>query len=234
MIDRQDREQLPLSTVMLVYPGFTLLDLAGPHGVFGMYGQVCLAWKTLDPVTSDSGVSVLPTATFGDCPPRPDILFVPGGFGTQAIMQDGEVLAFLAQRARCAAYVTSVCSGSLVLAAAGLLDGYRATTHWAAKDVLASFGVEIGAGRVVMDRNRCSGGGVTAGLDFGLALLAKLRGETAARVAQLAMEYDPQPPFEAGTPEKAGSEVTALATRWLAERRGAGEPRGDIPQRSSP
>src|SRR4029450_3727030 len=130
-----------------------------------------------DPIISDSGISILPTDTFETCPRDLDVLFVPGGMGTADVMEDAPTLRFLAIRAETAGYVTSVCSGSLILAAAGLLDGYRATTHWTSLDVLAAFGVEVERRRVVVDRNRITGGGVTAGIDFGLTLVALLRGE---------------------------------------------------------
>jgi cyclohexyl-isocyanide hydratase len=136
--------------------------------------------------------------------------------GTGDVMEDADTLRFLNERARTARYVTSVCSGSLILAAAGLLQGYRATTHWSSLDVLAAFGVEVDPRRVVVDRNRITGGGVTAGIDFGLTLLAQLRGDAAARMTQLTMEYDPEPPFDAGSPEGAGPELTALARGFIA------------------
>jgi len=208
-------QQPPLQIGMLLYPGMILLDFAGPQASLGMHGQTHLLWKTLDPIATDSGVSLLPTTTFADCPADLDILFVPGGFGTNDAMQDGEVLAFLADSGKTARYVTSVCSGSLILGAAGLLDGYKAATHWACYDALEALGVEAVHSRVVVDRNRFTGGGVTAGLDFGLTLLAEMRGETVAKVTQLALEYDPKPPFDAGTPEAAGPELTGIALGLL-------------------
>ena len=165
----------------------------------------------------DSGVAIMPTCTYADCPDRLDMLFVPGGRGTIAAMEDAALLAFLRDQAETARYVTSVCSGSLVLGAAGLLNGYRATTHWAAHDVLGLFeGVSPEKARVVIDRNRVSGGGVTAGIDFGLELLTILRGETVAKLNQLLMEYDPKPPFEAGSPAGAGEQLTRLATELMS------------------
>ncbi len=150
------------------------------------------------------------------------MLFVPGGRGTVAAMEDEELLAFLRNQAETARYITSVCSGSLVLGAAGLLNGYRATTHWATHDVLDLFdGVSPEKARVVIDRNRVSGGGVTAGIDFGLELLTVLRGESAAKLNQLLMEYDPKPPFEAGSPEGAGEQLTKLAKELMSGFRDA-------------
>ena len=131
-------------------------------------------------------------------------------------MNDSEVLAFLADRASRSRYVTSVCSGSLLLGAAGLLKGYKATSHWAAREALRMYGAEPVDARVVVDRNRVTGGGVTAGIDFGLVLLAKLRGDDAARLTQLAMEYDPEPPFNAGNPKVAGPDVIEQAMGMMA------------------
>ncbi|ATB34861.1 hypothetical protein CYFUS_000268 [Cystobacter fuscus] len=206
----------PLQIGMLLYPDFTLLDLTGPQAVLGFInGKTHLVWKTLDTVTSDSGVGIQPTATFKDCPDDLDILFVPGGFGTAQAMEDPEILRFLADRAARARYVTSVCSGSLILGAAGLLRGYKATTHWAVHELLPMFGAEAVQARVVVDRNRISGGGVTAGIDFGLVLLARLRGEEAARRTQLMLEYDPQPPFDAGTPKTAEPHIVKQVMDFL-------------------
>lgn len=205
----------PLQVGMLLYPGLTLLDLIGPQTTLGMHGQTHLIAKTLDPVVSDSGIAIVPTTTYDGCPHDLDVLFVPGGMGTADVMEDTATLHFLEERARTARYVTSVCSGSLILAAAGLLRGYRATTHWSSLDVLTMFGVDVDASRVVVDRNRITGGGVTAGIDFGLTLLSILRGELAARMTQLAMEYDPKPPFDAGSPETATPDVVALARGFI-------------------
>ncbi len=150
---------MPLEIGMLVYPGMTLLDLAGPQAALGMHGRTHLFWKTLDPVTTDSGIALVPTATFADAPAKLDVLFVPGGFGTIDAMRDKKIVAFLAEHGRAARYVTSVCSGSLLLGMAGLLDGYRAATHWACYDVLEALGVQPDRDRVVADRNRFTGGG---------------------------------------------------------------------------
>jgi cyclohexyl-isocyanide hydratase len=206
---------------MLVYPAFTALDLVGPHQFLAALGnvQVHLVWKTKEIVVSDSGLSLQPTATLKECPANVDILFVPGGMrGTAAIMKDPEVLDFLHDRGQRAKYVTSVCTGSLVLGAAGLLRGYRATSHWTVCDLLPLLGAEPVAERVVEDRNRITGGGVTAGVDFGLRLAARLRDEPYAKMLQLIFEYAPQPPFQAGTPEDAGTELVS----HVRERMGPG------------
>jgi cyclohexyl-isocyanide hydratase len=207
--------QPPLEIGMLLYPGLTLLDLIGPQTVFSWFANTHLVWKTMDPIVSDTGIRIQPTRTFESCPSKLDILFVPGGFGQQQLMDDAEALAFLADRAAESKYVTSVCSGSLLLGAAGLLKGYKATSHWATRDALSAFGAEPVDARVVVDRNRITGGGVTAGIDFGLVLLAKLRGDEAAKLTQLAMEYDPEPPFLSGSPKTAESSIIQQAMAFM-------------------
>jgi cyclohexyl-isocyanide hydratase len=155
--------------------------------------------------------------TFKECPEDVSILFVPGGTGgTVKAMSDPEVIGFLKSRGAKAEYVTSVCTGSLVLGVAGLLRGYRATTHWVAHEILAQLGAVPVTERVVQDRNRFTGGGVTAGIDFGLALAAKLRDPAYASRMQLAMEYAPAPPFNAGTPAQAGPELTQRMRKAFA------------------
>lgn len=191
---------------LVIYPGMTQLDATGPYQVFAVmpHTKVYLLWKTLDLVTSAEGLTILPTKTFSDCPPL-DVLCIPGGaIGQVEMMQDAEVLAFLQQQGTTAKFITSVCTGSLILAAAGLLQGYRAACHWAFRDQLKMFGVEVGTERVVIDRNRITGGGVTAGIDFGLVLASKLCGEETAKMIQLMLEYNPAPPFDTGSPENAG------------------------------
>ncbi|HEY4307464.1 MAG TPA: DJ-1/PfpI family protein [Gemmatimonadaceae bacterium] len=197
----------PLQIGMLIYPGFTLLDLAGPQTAFGLNGETHLIWKTMEPVPTDMGVSMNPTMTFADVPDNLDVLFVPGGFGTLDIMQDQETLDFLARAGSTARYVTSVCTGSVILAMAGLLDGYRAATHWAFYAPLEALGIEASHERVAVDRNRITGGGVTAGVDFGLTVIAELKGKDIAEFTQLALEYAPQPPFNAGHPTTARREI---------------------------
>lgn len=164
-----------------------------------MSTRVELVWKSKETVTSDSGIPIVPTMTFADCPADPDILFVGGGTkGTWALMNDPAVIGFL-QSAK-AKLITSVCTGSLVLGAAGLLNGYKATSHWVARDLLSLFGATPVNARVVEDRNRITGAGVTAGMDFALRIATRLRGDEYAQALQLANEYDPQPPFKAGIP----------------------------------
>jgi cyclohexyl-isocyanide hydratase len=204
-------ELTPIHVAFLLFPGVTQLDLTGPAQVLSRLGnaKVDLVAKTMEPVATDAGFALLPTATFADVP-RTDLLCVPGGFGTVPAMEDAETLAWIRQVAEDASWITSVCTGSLLLGAAGLLKGYRATCHWASRDQLAWFGAEPVAERVVFDRNRVTGGGVTAGIDFALALVAAIRGEAHARFVQLSLEYDPAPPFDAGSPERADAETIAM------------------------
>ena len=211
-----NHSEKPLEIGMLLYPGLTLLDLIGPHTVFSWFANIHLVWKTTDLVRTDTGIGVKPNATFATCPRELDILFVPGGFGQQNLMADSEVIAFLADRGARAKFVTSVCSGSLLLGAAGLLQGYKATCHWAAREGLSAFGAEPTDARVVVDRNRITGGGVTAGIDFGLVVLAKLRDDDAAKLTQLAMEYDPEPPFNSGSPKTADPAIIQQTLSMMA------------------
>lgn len=190
----------------LVYSGFTALDLVGPHYMLsGLMGStVHIVAKSREPVVSDAKLTFVPSTTFDDCPADLDILCVPGGAtGTLAAMQDAATLRFLADRGSRAKYVTSVCTGSLLLAAAGLLTGYKATSHWVARELLREFGAEPVDQRVVVDRNRVTGAGVTAGIDFGLSLVGKLRDQQYAEGMQLLAEYAPVPPYNAGTPTTA-------------------------------
>lgn len=214
--------------VMLVFPQFTQLDLTGPFEVFARMPdtKISLAWKTTDPVTDGNGLRIVPTVDFDHCA-RADILFVPGGFGQMALMEDEATLTFLRRQAEGAQWITSVCTGSLVLAAAGLLTGYRATSHWQWIDQLTLFGAEPVRERVVIDRNRITGAGVSSGIDFALTLAAQLHGERMARTIQLSMEYDPAPPFDGGSPGKEDPKIVAYLNDRLAgiagERQAAAE-----------
>ena len=201
----------PLSIAFLVYPNVTQLDFTGPAQFLSRLGRtrVDYVWKSRDPVATDAGFSILPTATFDDISGA-DIICVPGGISCVEVMEDEDALAWVRRTGEQAQWVASVYTGSLILAAAGLLDGYRAACHWAWRDHLALFGAEPVAERVVFDRNRATGGGVTAGIDFAFALTAAVRGEEYARLLQLGFEYDPQPPFDSGSPERAGAELVAL------------------------
>lgn len=197
----------PIAIGILIYPNVTQLDATGPAQVLARVPGATLhmIWKTRDPIPTDAGFSIVPNTTFADCP-KLDVICVPGGGGQVALMTDPETLDFLRKQAETARYVTSVCTGSLVLGAAGLLKGYRSACHWAWREMLSDFGAIPVAERVVRDRNRISGGGVTAGIDFGLTVAAELAGEEVAKSIQLVLEYDPAPPFDSGSPEKAGPE----------------------------
>jgi cyclohexyl-isocyanide hydratase len=221
---------------MLLFPALTQLDLTAPFEVLHRLpdAEIHLVWKDKGLVASTGGISIAPTTTLAECP-KLDVLFVPGGRGQIALTNDDEVLSFLAKQGATAKYVTSVCTGSLLLGAAGLLDGYDATTHWAYMDFLTVFGARPVKKRVVVDRNRITAGGVTSGIDFALRLSAELAGEDHARSVQLGLEYDPAPPFDSGHPDRAdpaivgrmrASYAVALADeraavdRWDARRTG--------------
>ena len=208
----------PLQIGLLLFPDVTQLDLTGPWEVFVRTpGVEChLIWKDRQPVRSDRGLSILPTTTFDDSPLL-DVICVPGGPGQIALMLDEETLNFLRRQAEQAQWVTSVCTGSLVLGAAGLLKGYRATSHWSSIDQLALLGAEPVNQRVVRDRNRISGAGVTSGIDFALTLVAEIAGDAVARAVQLQMEYDPEPPFTCGSPQTAPPEEVEQARAKMAE-----------------
>ena len=214
----------PLAIGILIYPNVTQLDATGPAQVLARVpgATVHMIWKTRDPIPTDAGFSIVPNTTFVDCP-KLDVICVPGGGGVNALLEDAETLAFIRAQAKQARYVTSVCTGSLVLGAAGLLKGRKATTHWFAHDFLAKFGATPVHARVVRDGNLITAGGVTAGIDFGLAVVAELVGRTEAEAIQLGLEYAPAPPFAAGTPDKAPSAVVAAVKERLAPTRKARE-----------
>jgi len=199
-----------LTAGLLVFPDLTQLDLTGPYEVLSRAPdtRVVLVGTRPGPIRSEFGLILGTDCTLDEAPPL-DLLLVPGGVGVNALLSDDPVLDFLARRGACAAWVTSVCTGSLVLGAAGLLRGYRATTHWLSLDLLAELGATPVDARVVRDRNRITGGGVTAGLDFALALVAELHGREAAERIQLMIEYDPAPPLQAGSPRTASGALVA-------------------------
>jgi transcriptional regulator GlxA family with amidase domain len=209
----------PTSVAFLLYPGFTALDVVGPYHMLGnmMAVKLYLVAKTREPVVSDMGLTIVPNATFDEVPKELTVLFVGGGTtGTLAAMQDKETLAFLADRGARARYVTSTCTGSLVLGAAGLLRGYRATSHWIALASLADFGAIPVDKRVVTDRNRVTGAGVTAGMDMGLTLLGDIKGREYAELVQLLAEYAPEPPFNSGSTHTASPEARKMLEDMLA------------------
>lgn len=193
-----------LKVGMLLFPGVTILDFTGPYEVFtkAWCFEVITIAETAEPVTAEGGLQLMANATIATAP-QLDVLFVPGGRGINELLTNADILGFLRQQAPGVRYFTSVCTGALVLAAAGLLDGYKATTHWRSLDLLRMFNVEVIQERIVKDRNRITGGGVTAGIDFGLSFTAMIGGEELAKVIQLQLEYNPQPPFHAGSPKTA-------------------------------
>ncbi|GAB5340320.1 DJ-1/PfpI family protein [Pseudomonas fluorescens] len=211
---------MTLQIGFLLFPGIQQLDLTGPYDVLGSLPDVALhlLWKDLTPVTSSTGLVFTPTMTYADCP-RLDVICVPGGAGVGALMEDPHTLDFLKDQAQTARYVTSVCTGSLVLGAAGLLRGRKATTHWAYHDLLAPLGAIAVQARVVRDGNLFTGGGITAGIDFALTLAAELYSEDVAQRVQLQIEYAPAPPFDAGSPQTAPKHVLEDANQRTAESR---------------
>ena len=219
---------MTLSVGMVLFPGLTQLDLAGPYEVLARLPNttVYLVAATVAPVRTERGLTITPDATFDAVPPL-DVICVPGGPGVDPLMEDARLLGFLQAQAPRARYVTSVCTGALLLGAAGLLQGYRATTHWLSLDLLPLFGAVPVKERVVIDRNRLTGGGVTAGIDLGLAMAAELCGRAVAEEIQLTIEYDPAPPFQSGSPRTAPPAVLERVTRAReqsqAERRAIAE-----------
>jgi cyclohexyl-isocyanide hydratase len=207
----------PLQIGLLVFPKVTQLDLTGPLQVFSSLpdASVHLIWKRIEPVTSDTVLTIMPTISFADCP-QLDVICVPGGAGTDDMVNDEEMLQFLRKQATGAKYVTSVCTGSLVLGAAGLLNGYRATTHWTAMEFLEPYGALPTKTRVCVDRNRVTGGGVTAGIDFALTLVSVMVDRQTAEAIQLRLEYNPAPPFNSGSPDTAPPEVLARLQQRVA------------------
>jgi len=217
---------MPLQIGFLVFPNVQQLDLTGPYEVFASAPdtEVHLIWKTTDPVISSTRLPFTPTIPFEDCPPL-DVFCIPGGSGVNALLTDDDTLAFVRAQGETARYVTSVCTGSLVLGAAGLLKGKQATSHWNAIDFLPAYGAIPIEARVVRDGNIITAGGVTSGIDFGLTVIAELLGQTEAEAIQLHLEYAPAPPFQAGTPQEATPEVLAVVRQRLAGSRMAREKR---------
>jgi cyclohexyl-isocyanide hydratase len=213
---------MSLQIGILVFPNVQQLDLTGPYETFASVpgAQVHLLWKEMAPLRSATGLMLAPTMRLADCPAL-DVLCIPGGAGVNALMEDALILAFVREQAARARYVTSVCTGSLVLGAAGLLQGKRATSHWYARDLLRRFGAIPTEGRVVQDGNLITAGGVTSGIDFGLTVIAELLGAEQAQAVQLMLEYAPAPPFASGTPEEAPASVLEAAKARLEGSRAA-------------
>ena len=209
----------PCNIVFVLFPNLTQLDFTGPLQVLSRLpdASVHLAARDMAAIETDAVLTLNPTCVFGDCP-QADVLCIPGGFGVDNAINDPALLAFVAGQAESARFVTSVCTGAFVLGAAGLLEGKRATTHWAYHDDLERVGAIPVKQRVVRDGNLFTGGGVTAGVDFAFTLMAEIAGEAHARSVQLGLEYDPQPPFDAGAPQKASAEVLSVMTDRYARR----------------
>lgn len=204
----------------LIYDDMTLQDLVGPLQIWSLLPDVEPEFvaKAIGPIRTDSGLTVTATHDFATASAAPDIFFVPGGTsGTFRAAVDDETLAFARSRGEAATWVTSVCTGALILGAAGLLKGYKAATHWSAMGFLEGYGAIATHERWVIDRNRATGGGVTAGIDFGLALMAEIAGEETAKVAQLAVEYAPSPPFNSGSPEVADEKTVEAVMAGFAD-----------------
>ncbi len=230
-----------LNIGLLAFPKLTQLDLTGPFEVFARIpdAKVHLVWRDTRPITSDAGLVLIPSMSFAECPLL-DVICVPGGAGQFDFLHDDGVLSFVRDQGLQAKFVTSVCTGSIVLGAAGLLSGYKATSHWLFEDQLAHFGATPVRERIVHDRNRITGGGITAGIDFGLYVAAQLAGEDVAKSIQLMIEYNPAPPYSSGSPETADPvlvsrirqsmearlrdrrDISARAGRRLSERSAAG------------
>jgi len=202
---------------LLVFPLVQQLDLTGPYEVFASWPQarVRLVGESGESVASSTGLRLTPTTTYADCP-QLDVICVPGGPGVNALMRDERTLSFVRAQAKGARFVASVCTGALVLGAAGLLRAKRATTHWASLDLLAAFGAVPVKARVVRDGALVTGGGVTAGIDLALTLIAELAGRDVAEAIQLNLEYAPEPPFAAGSPETARPEIVARVREMSA------------------
>lgn len=210
--------------VLLLFPGITQLDLTGPAQFFSAApgATVHLVARTREPVPTDAGFSIVPTVDFASSPAA-DVLVIPGGQGAFDLLDDAETLEFVRAQASAARFVTSVCTGAFLLGAAGLLVGRRATTHWNSHALLALLGADPVSSRVVRDGNIITGGGVTAGLDFALTVLAELYGPETARAIQLGFEYDPHPPFDAGNPRRPEADRDQVE-RVISERRALREP----------
>lgn len=209
----------PFQIGFVLFDHITQLDFTGPLQVLSRLpgAQIHLVARSMDPVTTDGVLTIPPTISFANCPDL-DLICVPGGFGVNAAMSDTALIDFVARQGRQARYVTSVCTGTFILGAAGLLKGRRATTHWAYHDDLAATGAIPEQGRVVRDGNLFTGGGVTAGIDFALTVLAELAGEETAKSVQLLIEYNPAPPFNSGSPQTAPADILARTRARYGER----------------
>jgi len=213
------RERVSSSSVKVayvLYPDFTALDLIGPYEVISVWPDVELHWvaTTPGPIRTDHGLAMLPTAMPADLP-DPDLLVIPGSSKPLGPLKDELLLSWVRSVAPTAQWLTSVCTGSGVYAAAGVLKGRRATTHWGFRENLKAMGVDVVADRVVFDGRFVTGAGVSAGIDMALALTARVHGDELAKAIQLGIEYDPQPLFDVGAPQRADASTLRLAARML-------------------
>jgi cyclohexyl-isocyanide hydratase len=207
----------------VIFPDLTQLDFTGPQQVLARLpdSTMHIVAKSKDPVPSDSGLSLLPTHTFENCPDL-DLICVPGGYqGVVDALGDQDTIDFVRLQSSRARYVTSVCTGAFILGAAGLLKGRRATTHWGYAELLPSVGATHEKARIVKDGNVITAGGVTSGIDFALAVVAEIAGEAVAQDIQLSIEYDPNPPFDSGHPDRASETVKAAVAPRYEQRRAA-------------
>jgi cyclohexyl-isocyanide hydratase len=202
-----------LKVCMVVFPDLTIQDFVGPYEVFNKAGcfDLFIVSERADIIAAEGGLMLKTAIGFEDCPAC-DILFVPGGQGITPLINHSPTIMFLQKQGGSAKYITSVCTGSILLAAAGLLEDYQATTHWRSFELLQMLGVKPVQERVVIDRNRITGGGITSGIDFGLVLTALIAGDDVAKRVQLMLEYDPQPPFHCGSPRNADPHILQQVT----------------------
>ncbi len=201
----------PINVVFVLFDNVTQLDFTGPVQFLSRLpgAVVHVAAKTTDPIRTDCGFAIVPTISFADCP-QADIICIPGGHGVRQAISDSAIVDFVRAQSANANWITSVCTGALILGAAGLLNGKQATTHWAYTQLLEKFGASYKQARVVRDGNLVTAGGVTSGIDFALELIASIADEDIAKAVQLSLEYDPAPPFVGGTPDKSAPHITAI------------------------
>lgn len=209
----------PINVVFVLFDNVTQLDFTGPVQFLSRLpgAVVHIAAKTTDPIHTDCGFAIVPTISFTDCP-QADILCVPGGHGVRLAISDAAIVEFVRTQSVNANWITSVCTGALILGAAGLLNGKQATTHWGYTQLLEKFGAIYQHARVVRDGNLVTAGGVTSGIDFALELIANIAGEDTAKAVQLALEYDPAPPFIGGTPDTSAPHITAAIRERVYDR----------------
>ncbi|TGN03105.1 DJ-1/PfpI family protein [Leptospira dzoumogneensis] len=216
---------------LLIFPDLTPLDFVGPYEVFSRMknSKVYVIAETKEPIPSERGLFILPDKSLEENL-NLDLVLVPGGLGVNRLMENEKILNWLREKSKSSKYISSVCTGSLVLAAAGLLNGYKATTHWLSLDVLKLFPqIDVKEDRVIIDRDRITGGGVTAGIDFALQVVAEIQGQNAAEEIQLMIEYNPEPPFLSGHPKTANAD---LVSETRASKKKAQDLRKEIAARS--